>query len=639
VAPVGRRQRPESSGLLLRLGLCGAFALNAMVFTLPRYLGMEPDFVLARLFSLLTLACASLSLLVGGGYFIRRALAALRRGVLHIDLPISLGIVFAYAGSLVGWARDWERFIYFDFVAIFVFLMLVGRWTQERAVDYNRHRLVARSRRPDTVRLAGSTDGDTPAMPLAQLTADTAIRVDPGDVVPVLSRLGSSAASCSLEWINGESAMRRFAGGELVPGGAVNIGIDPIELRTCESWPDSLLARLLREEQQDFRNPLLERVLRVYLGVVLALAAAGWAFWTFGPPGDPLGAFQVLLSVLVVSCPCAFGVAAPLAQEWAILRLRGAGLFVREATLFARLAGIRHIIFDKTGTLTLEAPRLLQPETLGAMPASARAVLRRLVADSLHPVGRALRQALRALPPDAHAEPVPALTVREEIGQGLAAVAADGAQWTLGRPGWRDSGGTAAAGRDVVLARAGQPVAAFAFAEALRDDAVGTLAQLRQRHELWILSGDQPAKVARMAARLGLPAANAHGGLDPAAKAAWVARLDRGDTLYIGDGVNDSLAFDRAAARGTPVVDRGLLEGKADFFFTGNGLGALPRLFAIGRLRQRATRTVFGFTICYNIVVAAVALAGQMHPLLAAIVMPLSSLVSIGLVAWAFRKA
>jgi P-type Cu2+ transporter len=145
----------ERRRLAARLGLCGAFALNTMGFSLPQYLGMPADFEFAALFRLIAFLSATLSMLVGGGYFIDRAWRAARAGSLHIDLPIALGLAAAYVGSIIGWMAGSERLMYFDFVSIFVFLMLGGRYLQTSAVERNRRRLVRQQPVPEAVPLRG----------------------------------------------------------------------------------------------------------------------------------------------------------------------------------------------------------------------------------------------------------------------------------------------------------------------------------------------------------------------------------------------------------------------------------------------------------------------------------------------------
>jgi P-type Cu2+ transporter len=643
LAPAGQRPPAETKRMAVRMGLSGAFALNGMIFTLPRYLGMQQDFELAATFEGLTLLFATLSLLAGGSYFVRRAWESVRAGVLHIDLPIALGIVLAYIGSVVGWLLAETSWLYFDFVCIFIFLMLVGRWIQERAIEFNRHRMVRNSPLASAVQWVDPVSGTRSEVALSSLSAGQTLHIEPGSVIPVTSRLLSPAASCSLEWINGESAARTFTTGDRVPGGSIFVGRSPLLVSTLEPWTGSLLATLLAQTGIQPRNRLLESVLRYYLVAVLVVAAAGGALWLALPWGGWVPALQVVLSILVVSCPCALGVAAPMAQEWAVGILRQAGVFVREPSLFARMAKVRRIVLDKTGTLTLEAPQLANADVLASLNPEAIQALRLMVEDSLHPVGRALREALRALPPPMAAPAPDPAAVSETVGMGLSLTDAAGRRWSLGRPGWRGSNnelpadGWDAAG-DCELACDGHLVAAFHLRESLRAEAVATIATLQRQYQIAILSGDRTAKVRHMAERLGLDPACAIGDQLPAGKARMLGPSAKLDTLFIGDGANDSLAFDAALVTGTPVVERSILESKSDFFFTGKGLSGLLRLTETCRLRNRVVREVFGMAVGYNLAVVAIALAGHMNPLLAAILMPSSSLVTLAWVWFRFKQ-
>lgn len=618
----------ERRRLAGRTGLCGAFALNAMGFSLPIYLGMPADFAFAGLFRLVAFLSATLAMLVGGSYFIDRAWRTLRVGVLHVDLPIALGLSCAYAGSVAGWALGQSRLLYLDFVATFVFLMLAGRLLQTAAVDRNRRRLVRRQPVPKTLEPA---EGDTP-LDLADLRPGVAFRLRCGQALPVAAVLGSAEAEFSLEWINGEADPVRVPAGRRLPAGAILLSRDPAWVRADESWSDSLLADLTAPFAEERRHPFLDRLLRVYLLVVLAAGLTGLAAWWWA--GQPLAGLQVMISVFVVSCPCALGVAIPLADELAAARAQRDGVFVRSSTLWPRLRRVRTVVFDKTGTLTLERPELENPRAVGALDEAAARALALLTAGSLHPVARTLLEALglrgqRWL--RGEAVPVPA----EHPGRGVLLELPDG-RWTLGRPGWDGrSEPPAGGGSATELRRDGSLIAGFHFHEALRPAAPAALEALRVRgFRLFILSGDHAGKVARVAAALGIPAERAHGGLTPGDKERMVRALDRRDTLYLGDGANDSLAFNAAFVTGTPVVDRSLLESKADFFTLGSGLAFLPRLLVTAATRARGVRAAFAFAVCYNLGTVSLALAGRMHPLLAAILMPLSSILSIGLVAF-----
>ncbi|GAA5481385.1 heavy metal translocating P-type ATPase [Haloferula sargassicola] len=638
VAGPVRRDAPdhERRRLGARLGLCGAFALNAMAFSLPGYLGMPDDFEFAGLFRLIAFISATLAMLVGGTYFIDRAWRALKFRTLHIDLPIALGLLLAYFGSIAGWALGLEGLMYFDFVATFVFLMLGGRFLQTAAVDRNRRRLLRASPIPPSVRSGGET------IALETLQPGQLFELDPGQALPVAGTVSEHEAEVSLEWINGEAEPVLVHPGTRLPAGAILLSRQPITLTADQPWADSLLARLARRDDTERGSPVLQAVLRAYLVVVLLFGLGGLIGWIAA--GHAVTGLQAMISVFVVSCPCALGVAIPLADELAASRAERQGAFVRTASLWSRLRQVKKVIFDKTGTLTLERPVLVDPEKVAALPDEAALALARLTAGSLHPVGRTLHEALGARGQRLLAEHGSA-EIHDHPGQGVSlteAVAQTGGdrsalipghsgevRWKLGRAGWADAASDGA----TVLSQDGQRLAAFHFRDSIRPDTEPTLAALRGRGcQLHILSGDTPEKVARLASELGIPGSHAHGGLDPEEKAERVGALDHHDTLYLGDGANDSLAFDAAHVTGTPVVDRSLLEAKSDFYTLGSGLAFLPELFRIADLRARGVRHAFLFAIAYNAIAVALCLSGHMNPLLAAILMPLSSIVSVLLV-------
>jgi P-type Cu2+ transporter len=622
VGPAGKEpERPESALLVKRIGLCSALALNVMLFALPAYFGMRPDFEYAGLFRILSLILATLSVLVGGTYFIARAARALRAGAVHIDLPIAIGILGSYAGSVSGWLMNWPRLFYPDFVATFIVLMLVGRWSQVAVTERNRRRLLSHRDGDGIVRLpAGGTQ------PVNKITEGLRYLAGAGDTVPVDSRLESNSATFSLASINGEPEPRVFREGDTVPSGAVSLDRGTSFLRARQPWAGSLLAQLLASrEKPRFQNRQMEIVVKGYLVAIIvgaALVGLGWCVAT----GDPLRAGEAAIAVLVVSCPCAIGIALPLADELATLAARAHGVFVREWDLWSRLSQVRKIIFDKTGTLTLENPVLRNPEALAALGDAERSALVGLVQDSMHPIGRCLHEALLA----DGARPGEAMDVEEVVGFGVFA-----GPWSLGRAGWHDSGPP---GAGTVFARSGRHLSTFAFADAVRPGVDAELKALETGgREVHILSGDGQEKVDRLAVHLGVEASRAHGGLSPAGKAEWIKRHAPSEALMLGDGANDSLAFDTALCRGTPVVHRGVLESKADFYYLRRGIGGIRDLLSINSRLRRVKLAVLVFSVCYNIGAAACAAAGLINPLVAAVLMPASSLISLAIVVCGMR--
>jgi len=611
--------------LVRRLGICGALALNAMLFSLPRYLGLEHTDQFTSLFDGIAFLIATTSLAVGGPYFFSRAWASLRRGDLHIDLPISLGLIFAYCGSVLAWRTGSAAFAYFDFVAIFTFLMLMGRWLQERSVEKNRQRLLGMRLSPGSVRvLRNGLDVEVPA---ESLQSGERFSVGRNGLVPVRSKLLTAPAVFALNWINGEPAPRTFPVGGFVPSGARSLAEGASHFLALEGWNSSQLARLLTfEDSSPWRNLSLQKLIRIYLSCVLVLAAVGFVGWgTLG--GNWLAAFQVLVSVLVVSCPCAIGVALPLLDDLAAVRLQQSGVYVREGSLWSRLQHVRTILFDKTGTLTLENLVLANPEALVRLSPKAKSSLLTLVHASLHPVAACVREVLLANGVETSESGFS--KVQEIIGMGLEWESHAG-RWRLGRSTWagaRDAeGGT-------VLSLEGVPLATFHFTEELRPDAANQVGQFcKSGFDLFLLSGDEAGKVSALAGSLGLPPGRGLGGLTPQEKARLIRTRWKDSALIMGDGANDSLAFDSALCRGTPAVDTGLLEHKADFYLLGRSLSGLGDLFSFGRTHRRATRAVFAFALSYNALAVSASLAGWMNPLVAAVIMPLSSLASIGIV-------
>ncbi len=684
LGPATKVARTESSRLLLRVGLCAAFALNGMLFALPAYLGMGPDFPFARLFTVLSFSFATASVVAGGTHFFLRSWRSLQRGVVHIDLPISLGILVGYAGSIYAWTQAGARFVYFDFVSTFTFLMLAGRWLQLATVERNRHRLLGMQQELPDVELVEERDArsevasgtranedgpDARTRPAGRhaVTTKRAVAlvrsdryvVESGQIVPVSSTLLGPAGSIGMDWISGESEAHAAAPGQIVESGAINLSPHALRLEALEAWPASLLSRLSGQPAPaDWRNHVLERAVRVYLYVILLIAAVGGLAW-WNATRELTTALQVVVSVLVVSCPCAIGVTLPLIDELAVAQVRRCGVFVRAENLWARMRRVRQVIFDKTGTLTLESLALRNPGVLCQLAPDARAALWNLVRGARHPAASCVREAMLA---GGWTEPATGVgTVREEVGFGLESCDDAGRAWRLGRNEWvqaagspsgvrRPAGGRGTGGAaqatpptdaegDLAFGCDGEVLARFRTAEDVRDDAVDEVARLRGRGlAVFILSGDRQEKVEAMARHLDLPAACAVGAMTPEGKAEWVRARDDEDTLMIGDGANDSLAFAAAACRGTPAIERGLLEHRADFYFLGRHLDGIGSLFATGTRRDRAIRCVLGFAIAYNVASIGLALGGAMNPLLAAVLMPASAVASLAIAAAVMRR-
>ncbi|MCY1020977.1 heavy metal translocating P-type ATPase [Pyxidicoccus sp. MSG2] len=633
------RKHPEAASLDLpiRLGICAALAMNVMLFSVSFYVGLTPeDGDVFRLFTRLSLALSTGVVLVGGWPFFRSAVQGLRRGVLHLDLPIALGILLVFGTSLVQARGGRGDLAYFDTLNTFVTLMLVGRWLQQRVLERNRRFLLEDDgaeglfvRRQEGERLA--------TVRAAEVGEGDVLVIAPGDLVPVDAVLLEADARVSTDWITGEPGERTVARGDSLPAGAFNAGREAVRVRAAQAFTDSSLVALLRRAPAGTGGAAVhtrfwDRVSRRWVVTVLGVAGLGLALWW---PAGPDKALEVAVALLVVTCPCAIGIATPLAYELVQARLRRGGFFVRSPDLMDRLPRVRQVLFDKTGTLTLGRLELVDRASVEVLAPEARDVAFDLTSRSNHPASRCLSVALARAGARFSAE----ARVTEHAGQGVE-LTRDGVCWRLGRAQWAVAGQGVASAAGPVLTRDGVLVATFALRESVRSDARREVQALQDEgRAVWLISGDAPARVRDMAEALGIPLTHALGGQRPEDKASTVAALDAADTLYLGDGVNDSLAFERALCAGTPAIDRPVMPGKSDFFLLGEGLASIREALRLSLRLRQVVRRLLTLAVAYNVVAVTVCLAGWMTPLRAALAMPATSLATVLFTVWSLSAA
>jgi Cu2+-exporting ATPase len=624
--PPVKRASPAPGDLVWRMGVCAAVAMNSMIFAIPLYAGLDSGPVF-RLFTTLNFALGAVAVAVGGTAFFRSAFRALRQRMLHLDLPIALGIALAFSGSTLSYFTQGSRASYFDTLDIFITLMLVGRWLQERVVAKNRAWLLA-SDGTDGLLARRLRDGRVEIARCADLAEGDRLLVAPGDLVPVDARLEAAGAAFSLDWINGESRPRSYAAGDVVPAGAFASGDEAAVLVSTTGFDRSPLRDLLRTPERSGydgarASSWFQRLSKLYVLGVLSVALAGFVAWAWATH-DLSRALSVTTAVLIVTCPCAFGIAAPLAYEMVQAGLRRAGLFVRRASFLDRALDVRRVVFDKTGTLTTGTLALADASPLFALEEDELQALYDLVARSGHPKSVAVREAIdgvASLRIDDGARPV------EHTGLGLELVRG-GRRWRIGEPAW--VGARASGVGDVAFGVDGNVLAELSTVERLRPDAASEVAALvSDGYEVWLVSGDAQERVDLAAHASGVPLERALGQHTPEAKARFLEGRDRGDTLFVGDGVNDALALDRAHVSGTPAVDRPFVPARADFFFVTAGLAPVRVALRSARALAQVVRADLAIALVYNAFAIGLALAGRMSPLLCAVLMPASSLTTI----------
>lgn len=621
------RAREGRDDLLLRFGITSAIAMNGMIFSISTYLGLSPanDAGIYHVFGWANWVLSILAVLIGGSVFIRGAIFAASKGVLHLDAPIALGIVLAFLGSTWSFFATNGSAAYFDTLQVFIALMLLGRMIQHRLVDRNRRLVLEDAGIGDLLVRRLDADGRMRVMSAVHLRGGEVLLIAPGEVAPLAGTLLDADAELALDWMNGEPEPRPFTEGDEIPAGARNGGRRAVRIQAVEAFAQSRLKELLASARVDDDRgswgPFWDRLARVYVLAVLALAAlTAWVWW----PAGPTRALEVVVAVLVVTCPCALGLATPLAMELSLARMRRRGLFVRRLSFLDRALRVRKVVFDKTGTLTLGELELEHPEVLEGLPGPALSALAHLASRSNHPRSQALVTAIE----DQHLRPSPldpGLVVEEHAGRGLEMVW-ENAQWRLGSAPFALCDDTQGVGEELLLTRAGVEVGRFHLREALRGDAQAEVRRLvDQGIEVHLLSGDRAARVEAFAQALGIPRERTRAEASPEDKAAYIQQINRDDTLMVGDGINDAKAFEAAFCAGTPAVDRPTLPARADFFYLGRGVGAIAQALDLARQTRRVVYRNLALAGAYNVLTVGLAMAGFMSPLWCAIAMPLSS--------------
>ena len=650
-----RQRKLELRRLLLRIGVAAASAGNVMLIAWALYGGADqtPSGADAeveatlRLFHVATWL-ASLPALWAAGLFFRGALSSLRTRAPHMDLPIALGITTAFVWGTVSLWRGGQG-LYFDTITTLIFLLLIGRYldVRQRARASQAAELL-NAVLPGQAKRLSSLDGtQLESVAIERIVAGDLVLVKSGETVPVDGVVEAGVSTLDLSLMSGESKPVSVGPEEPVLAGALNLGSD-LRIRVNQAGAETRVAKLLDAVERAAleRAPLLgwaNRLAGRFTWVVLGCALAVFLLWA---PGSLELGLSHALSVLIVACPCALGMATPLALSAATTQAAKSGILVFGAASLERLALPSRIVLDKTGTLTaghLEVARRVGPEDLDGLLLS-------LEGGTHHPVGRALAGYLAALGTQADATYFDA---REVLGAGLRAETTAGPV-LVGSPGFvlgaaqptpevREALSKAAATESVVLAaRAGVASAAFFLTDSVRPDAAASLRRLAELgHELCILSGDRAESVEHVAATLareaGIRFAEVLAEVSPEQKLARVKdwASTRSSVVMVGDGVNDAGAL---AAAHVGVAVGGAAEAarlSADVYLGRSGVSELTRLMAGARRTLRTIQRGVGFSLGYNAIGIGLAAAGLLSPLVAAILMPVSSLT---VVTHAFRS-
>jgi Cu2+-exporting ATPase len=624
--------REEGTSARANVAICAFFAMNLMAVTLILYTDdlYGPQFgasmaALRTLFRWASALFATPILLILGLPMLARARAWRADASARLDALVSIAAFSAFALSWGSLLSGGDR-VYFEVAAMTLIFVAAGR-AAEAFARARASEAVGAAMRPQRGRCERSeADGSWQAVTAGEIAVGDRLRVPAGAAVPVDAELLDARVLVDRSAVTGESAALELRSGQQVLAGDVLVGTPALLCALADSAHSSraALERLTRRafEERSRSEDLGQRAAGLLVPLMLAIAlltVCGWAL-----AGDPARGVLAALAVLVCACPCALGIATPLAIRAALARASTRGVLITSGRALERLADVAAVAFDKTGTLT--RPQLEVGRTRFAQPGAEVVMgwVAALESGVVHPIADVLTAHAR----NVDARPAAAEQVRVEPGVGVRG-RVDGREIFVGRASSASDVGDASTSADdasIIVLADGRPVARLELVEALRPGAraaVGGLSDMGLSVSL--LSGDAPAKVERVAAALGVPW---EGGLLPDQKLARITAMQSsgGCVMMVGDGTNDAPALAGAALGAVVSQASDLARAVAPICVREDDLAALPWAVGLANATVAVIRRNLAWTLAYNAVCVTAAASGHLPPVLAAIAMAASSL-------------
>ncbi|MFN4143292.1 heavy metal translocating P-type ATPase [Aestuariivirga sp.] len=614
----------EGSRLLRALAVSGFAAGNVMLLSVSVWSGAEG--ATRDLFHWLSALIALPAVVYAGRPFFYSAVNALRLGRLNMDVPISLGVTLAALMSLFETING-AHHAYFDAAVTLLFFLLAGRYLDHLM------RARARSAIAQLVSLSAEgasviePDGSRRYVPAREIKAGMTVAVAAGDRLPADGTVRDGVSDLDRSLLTGESAPETVKPGSAVHAGELNLTA-PITVEVTAAGNDTFLSELVRlmsaaEQGQSRYIRIADRLARFYSPAVHTLAAATLAGWLLLGNGWH-ASLMAAVAVLIITCPCALGLAVPAVQVVASGRLFRTGVMIKDGAALEKLSLVDTVIFDKTGTLTKGEPVLVSPLMVST---GTLALAAGLAQSSKHPLSRALVRevAARGLAPSAVSE------IAEHPGLGLSGLH-QGEKLRLGSRAWcgMEEGGQDQGLLEFVFRRGANTPVVFQFEDRLRPAAADTVRDLKALGlDVHLLSGDREAAVRRVADAVGIETAVWRA--SPQAKLAYVDALAKAGrkVLMVGDGINDAPALAAGYTSMAPATASDIGRTAAETVWMGEQVSGVARAIAMGRRSQKIAKENFALAVGYNVLAVPLAMAGLVSPLIAAIAMSTSSIIVI----------
>lgn len=610
--------KKEERSLLIAMGVSGFASANIMLLSVSVWgghgeMGQTTRDALHALSGVIALPV----LIFAGRHFFKSAWSVLKHGRANMDVPISLALILAFTVSVFETLNSGPH-AYFDAVVMLLFFLLIGRFLDarlRRQAHAAAHDLAAL--RNTSVNRLGAT-GQTETIRADAVREGDTILLAAGERAVVDLKLTHGTSEIDESLVTGESLPRLAAIGTTLYAGSVNLG-QPLQGEALGAASDSLLSDIAAmldagEQRRSTYRKIADKAVSLYVPFVHTAALLTFIAWLALGAGLR-DATMVAVTTLIITCPCALALAAPVVQVVASGRLFKRGIYLKSGDALERLATIDHVVFDKTGTLTLGQPALISQDISSDTLALAASLARA----SRHPLSRALVAA--AGPGNLASD------VREYPGLGLQGDI-DGMSARLGSAEWVGVCDTVETDGPSLWFSLGEAMPIlFRFADEPRQDAAETITALKQLGvTMEVLSGDRETAVRDLSDRLGINDWTAKASPQNKVARLETLRAEGHKTLMIGDGINDAGALSLAHASLTPGGAMDVSQSASDAVFSGGLSGILDTLRASKTARTRMQQN-FGLAAAYNLIAIPIAVTGNVTPLIAAIAMSASSLV------------
>ena len=569
---------------------------------------------------------------IGGLYFGKSALAGLRERMLNMDVLIFIGATAAFVYSLVGLVWQDPDYYFFETAATIITLVLIGNWLEARAVGRTTTAIGALSDLQEETAQRVTESGATVSLPVAEVRVGNNVRVNTGDKVPLDGEILTGTVTVNEAMLTGESMPVEKTIDDRVLGGSIIVSGQAVVTVTA-GYKDGTLAKIIdlvksaQADKPDLQR-LADRVSAIFVPVVLVIALLTFLIGWGGGFFTATKALMNAIAVLLISCPCAMGLATPTAVMVGVGRLARLGVLIRGGSTVERFAGIERMVFDKTGTLTTGNLRV---DNFAVAEGADEAVVRRIIytmeQHSSHPIAASILAFLKTASTAPAAEP---LTVSETPGLGLNATDEAGNRYYLGAARKLPAGVQAPENTDVVLLKNDQYLASLSLADDLRKGARALVQSLDEAGiETTLLTGDRSAKAAAVAHELGIKAVFAE--QLPAQKLDRIAALSaEKPTAMVGDGINDAAALSRADLGISLGGGSAAALDAAQVVLLRDDLSLLTEGRKVAALTLRTIKESLFWAFSYNIVAIPLAAMGFLNPMWAALFMAFSDVVVIG---------